>query len=76
MIWLILRCGKSTIEIQAIWDENEQLSEKHTMSPEQAAAEKDRLLARMKERNPEAYERFMRVQAERAEEERRHAADQ
>jgi uncharacterized protein (DUF433 family) len=56
-------------EIDAHLDEEYALSEKHGLTPEQAAAEKDRLLAQMKERNPARYERFMRNRTQREAEE-------
>jgi uncharacterized protein (DUF433 family) len=55
-----------TDELQAIWDENKRIEDAHVPSPEERART-DQLLAKLKERNPEAYERIMHTRNERDE---------
>jgi uncharacterized protein (DUF433 family) len=50
-----------TDEIQAIWDEARRIAAQHPFDRETSLAERDRLRARLKERDPNAYERMMQM---------------
>jgi uncharacterized protein (DUF433 family) len=48
-------------EIQAIWAEHDRIANKYALSDEETTQERGRLLLRMKERDPERYQRFMQA---------------